>query len=511
MDAPAYEAFLRRLTRPGTLDLDLEVERCSLAGWCAAAAGIGTRHRRASARRAVSRVAAAPAAGGDAPSRLPACPGSRRGAPCCTCSAGRTPGAPTSWAGMSRASVATRIRRSSWTTSPCRADTRASSARAGRLRRPRRRFAERHVREPRAGRVRSCCTTATRSRSAASTWSSIVGSACGPRSGPMNARDHQSIGEVLATLRDEFPDITISKIRFLESQGLIDPERTPSGYRKFRDGDIARLRWILHQQKDNFLPLKVIKARLDEAGPDALPRRRRPGRGRGPRRTRRSPPAPAASAWRVRRRPRRRTRPQGEEGPGDGVEGDRPWPTPRRRPRPAHRVRVADAAARRRRRRRPGRARPSGASLTRAELATAAGPHDHAARPSSRSTGSWPRRPEAGDRVIFAEDALVVAKLAAEFAAHGIGPRHLRMFRSFAEREAGLYDQVIAPRLKRKNPEARARPARISSIWPGSAGRCARCSCGSATAGSAAATERAVGSPAVAGARCIVARGGGAE
>src|SRR3954454_2952271 len=83
--------------------------------------------------------------------------------------------------------------------------------------------------------------------------------------------DHQSIGEVLATLRGDFPDITISKIRFLESQGLIDPERTPSGYRKFRDGDVARLRWILHQQKDNFLPLKVIKRRLDEAGPAALP------------------------------------------------------------------------------------------------------------------------------------------------------------------------------------------------------------------------------------------------
>src|SRR5689334_24910690 len=83
--------------------------------------------------------------------------------------------------------------------------------------------------------------------------------------------DHQSIGEVLATLRGDFPDITISKIRFLESQGLIDPERTPSGYRKFRDGDVARLRWILHQQKDNFLPLKVIKARLDDAGPDGLP------------------------------------------------------------------------------------------------------------------------------------------------------------------------------------------------------------------------------------------------
>src|SRR6476661_4355529 len=79
---------------------------------------------------------------------------------------------------------------------------------------------------------------------------------------PVVDRAYLSIGEVLNLLRDEFPDITISKIRFLESQGLLDPERTPSGYRKFYEGDIERLRWILHQQKDNFLPLKVIKDRL---------------------------------------------------------------------------------------------------------------------------------------------------------------------------------------------------------------------------------------------------------
>ena len=72
-----------------------------------------------------------------------------------------------------------------------------------------------------------------------------------------------SIGEVLSHLQEEFPDVTISKIRFLESQGLIDPERTPSGYRKFYDLDVERLRFILHEQKEHFLPLKVIKDRLD--------------------------------------------------------------------------------------------------------------------------------------------------------------------------------------------------------------------------------------------------------
>ena len=85
---------------------------------------------------------------------------------------------------------------------------------------------------------------------------------------------HLSIGEVLNLLQDEFPDITISKIRFLESQGLLDPERTPSGYRKFYEEDIERLRWILRQQKENFLPLKVIKDRLASGqldDPDVAP------------------------------------------------------------------------------------------------------------------------------------------------------------------------------------------------------------------------------------------------
>ena len=80
----------------------------------------------------------------------------------------------------------------------------------------------------------------------------------------MATRTHMSIGEVLSLVQEDFPDVTISKIRFLESQGLLDPERTPSGYRKFYDADIDRLQWILTQQRDNFLPLKVIRERLDE-------------------------------------------------------------------------------------------------------------------------------------------------------------------------------------------------------------------------------------------------------
>jgi DNA-binding transcriptional MerR regulator len=71
-----------------------------------------------------------------------------------------------------------------------------------------------------------------------------------------------SIGEVINLLRDDFPDVSVSKIRFLESQGLIDPDRSGSGYRQFDNNDVARIRFILQQQRDHFLPLKVIKSKL---------------------------------------------------------------------------------------------------------------------------------------------------------------------------------------------------------------------------------------------------------
>ncbi len=79
----------------------------------------------------------------------------------------------------------------------------------------------------------------------------------------MSENQYLSIGEVLGLLLEDFPDVTISKIRFLESQGLIEPERTPSGYRKFYDHDVDLLRAILHEQKENFLPLKVIRDRIE--------------------------------------------------------------------------------------------------------------------------------------------------------------------------------------------------------------------------------------------------------
>jgi DNA-binding transcriptional MerR regulator len=88
-------------------------------------------------------------------------------------------------------------------------------------------------------------------------------------------RTYLSIGEVLVTLKTEFPDITISKIRFLEGEGLIDPERTPSGYRKFSDLDVDRLRTVLRMQRDEYLPLKVIKERVSQSDGDAAPPRKK--------------------------------------------------------------------------------------------------------------------------------------------------------------------------------------------------------------------------------------------
>ncbi len=288
----------------------------------------------------------------------------------------------------------------------------------------------------------------------------------------MNAgTDHQSIGEVLATLRDEFPDITISKIRFLEAQGLIDPERTPSGYRKFRDGDIARLAWVLHQQKQNFLPLKVMKARLDAARPGELPDdvELAPGESGAAIEVRGNVPQP---------RPASRGRATKSDSKSGSTAAVKAASGTGAKPKRAPKATRASAATRANER---GGSKPtpapsmfespmlplddgtddelvlegSGASLTRAELATAAGLTD-AALAELEEYGMIVPAAGSGDRVIFDEDALVIATLAAGFSGHGIGPRHLRMFRVAAEREAGLYDQVIAPRLKRRNPEARA-------------------------------------------------------
>src|SRR5215510_6409509 len=92
------------------------------------------------------------------------------------------------------------------------------------------------------------------------------GEAAGPgqRAEQTDATGTMSIGEVLGILKPEFPDITVSKIRFLEGAGLVQPDRSASGYRKFSEDDVARLRFVLRAQRDQYLPLRVIRQRLSD-------------------------------------------------------------------------------------------------------------------------------------------------------------------------------------------------------------------------------------------------------
>jgi DNA-binding transcriptional MerR regulator len=207
-----------------------------------------------------------------------------------------------------------------------------------------------------------------------------------------------SIGEVLGLLQEEFPDVTISKIRFLESQGLIDPERTASGYRKFYDVDVERLRFILREQKDHFLPLKVIKDRLDAGEPfPAVPE-----------------PEPVAERVPI-------------------------WMAKAGAPDEASAV-ASDGVG-------------TGASFTFDELAVASGLSPQELREVERF--GLLSATEVGRSTFYDEDALLAARVAAGFLRHGVEPRHLRMYRTAAEREAGLFEQVILPLVKQRNPQSR--------------------------------------------------------
>ena len=241
----------------------------------------------------------------------------------------------------------------------------------------------------------------------------------------MAKRTHSSIGDVLNQLRDEFPDITISKIRFLESQGLVDPERTPSGYRKFYPADVERLRFILRQQREHFLPLKVIKERLDEVDRDGGFAVTAPADGAGADRT--VDPATVDALFEETRRAAQSAEARSASAKVRDDEG-------------------ADDLA----------AAESGVSLTRAELVRAAGTtEEDLAR--LEEYGLITPSHSTGDRVLFDDDSLAVARVCAAFMRHGIEPRHLRMYRAFSEREASLFEQVVLPYRRQRNPEAQAR------------------------------------------------------
>jgi len=220
-----------------------------------------------------------------------------------------------------------------------------------------------------------------------------------PNGVPMRA--FMSIGEVLGQLRPEFPDITISKIRFLEAEGLIEPERTASGYRKFSREDVSRLRYVLSAQRDHYLPLRVIKEHLDAID-------------RGL-----EPPAFGAAGPKV---PRALV---AAEGLPD-ADSFLPEVTEIR--------------------------------LSRSELLSAAGLQPEQLDQLEQYGLLAPR--QGGSH--YDGDALVVAKTVAEMARFGIEARHLRPFKTAAEREIGLVEQVVTPLVRQRNPEARARADEVA-------------------------------------------------
>lgn len=219
--------------------------------------------------------------------------------------------------------------------------------------------------------------------------------AAGRSDGPdgSGSRDGLSIGAVLARLRPEFPEVTISKLRFLESEGLLRPARTPSGYRQFSAADIERLRFVLEAQRDHYLPLKVIKARLDaaEAAADG------------------DEPAAAASRVPVAATAGVDTRDPAEESPG------------------------------------PSR-------LTREDMMARSGVD--AAMLAELERYGLVRPGPAG---FYDPAGVRLAEIARAMTEFGIEPRHLRTFRAAADRQVGLLQQAVAPLYRQQDPSSSAR------------------------------------------------------
>ena len=251
--------------------------------------------------------------------------------------------------------------------------------------------------------------------------------------------NHLSIGEVLASLQGEFPDVTVSKIRFLESQGLIDPERTPSGYRRFYAPDVDRLRWILFQQREHFLPLRVIKERLDQYGPTGAPP---VGSGNGDGAAPRPPsppPRPVAPA-----RPRV-VKPElklpleafAEPDEEPSVTPAPPAPPPSAKGEP------------------PAPSAPTG--RTRAELCAELRVSNDVLD-QLEAYGMVTPVHGAGETARYDDEAFETVRAALPFYARAVEARHLRMYQHFGEREAELLVQVLWQyKRQRRNPSARAR------------------------------------------------------
>ncbi len=204
------------------------------------------------------------------------------------------------------------------------------------------------------------------------------------------SRDYLSIGEVLESLKEGFPDISISKIRFLEAEGLIEPERTASGYRKFYEKDVDRLKYVLQLQRDHFMPLKVIRDRLSEADSNGAIRRAAP------------PEAPGAGS--------------------DNGEAE------------------TDV---------------TGVQLTKNELCRAAGVTDD----EFQGLVDFGVMTTKADDV-YDETDLLIAKAARKFFQFGVEPRHLRMYKQFADREVDFFSRIVLPFTRRKDEESQREASR---------------------------------------------------
>jgi DNA-binding transcriptional MerR regulator len=199
-----------------------------------------------------------------------------------------------------------------------------------------------------------------------------------------------TIGAVCKALAQEFPDISISKIRYLEDQKLLTPRRTPGGYRLYTQGDVARLRTILRMQRDEFLPLRVIRQEL-AAG-------------------------------------------RGAEAPPQGAEG---------MPATHARSRRASVSVR----------EDSGALYSLEEVVE----ETHADAKLVRELEEYGvvRGEQRGGARYYDETEREIVRAVAELARYGVGGRNLRVFRSSADREASLLQQILAPALRSRNPQRR--------------------------------------------------------
>jgi DNA-binding transcriptional MerR regulator len=227
--------------------------------------------------------------------------------------------------------------------------------------------------------------------------------------------DGFTIGEVLNQLKEDFEDITISKIRFLESEGLVYPDRTESGYRKFTEDDVDRLRFILTAQRDHYLPLKVIREQLERLDAGQAP-------SAGP-----APPGatPEAVADGGQRAAEIAAALEAAVSGGDSLLLEQPGPE---------------------------------VSLSLREFCEATGLEPGEVR-ALRDYGIVGERDgDAGGP--FDGDDLLAARAARDLLRLGLEPRHLRMYRQFVDREVALFEQLVTPLLRQRNPEARRQATR---------------------------------------------------